>query len=531
MKVIFIFLLLLLITFLSSIDLIHFDLRNLFVIVFFVFFILSFVWIILSKDKENKYFLKEFFLISLWFLVSSIFVSNFISGNINGEITYLRVYGQVSFLFFAGALSVSPIISIFKIKDWILKENLILMRKVAWILTFIFLLKHWLSYFIMDYHFYTKYPQSISAFTYIYEHILQRYDALSWIVAWFFVFLLWITSNKSSVRKLWKYWKYLQMLAYPTFIIVLLHIALSWMFSFGYALILFFVVWLRTLAYVLKNKENKNWKVKYLCVPCGYIYDEEKWDEDGWIPSWTKFEDIPDDWMCPVCGVWKKDFIPIYTGEEEIKIEVEVVDKRFLTDDVVELVIAVSKDISSKVWQFAKFILEDRDGEFKRSYSIVEQDWNNLTLCIKALETWRWWKIIRNLKKWDKTNIEWIFWNFVLQDTTNPKVYIATWTGLAPIVNMINHTKSKDNTLFFWLQKSKDLFYLDKILWKENLKTEIFLSKEKTDKYNFWRVDLSKYDFSENTEFYICWNPSMVNSMKKYLTEKWYENIYFEQFV
>lgn len=46
---------------------------------------------------------------------------------------------------------------------------------------------------------------------------------------------------------------------------------------------------------------------KYECI-CGWIYDEEIGDPDGGIAPGTKFEDIPDDWVCPVCGVTKVDF-------------------------------------------------------------------------------------------------------------------------------------------------------------------------------------------------------------------------------
>ena len=47
---------------------------------------------------------------------------------------------------------------------------------------------------------------------------------------------------------------------------------------------------------------------KYICIVCGWIYDEaEGCEEDGIAPG-TKFEDIPDDWECPDCGVTKEDF-------------------------------------------------------------------------------------------------------------------------------------------------------------------------------------------------------------------------------
>ena len=47
---------------------------------------------------------------------------------------------------------------------------------------------------------------------------------------------------------------------------------------------------------------------RWECIVCGLIYDEkEGWPEDGIAPG-TKWEDVPDDWTCPDCGVGKEDF-------------------------------------------------------------------------------------------------------------------------------------------------------------------------------------------------------------------------------
>lgn len=48
---------------------------------------------------------------------------------------------------------------------------------------------------------------------------------------------------------------------------------------------------------------------KYVCEPCGYVYDPAAGDPDGGIAPGTPFEDLPDDWACPVCGVGKEDFV------------------------------------------------------------------------------------------------------------------------------------------------------------------------------------------------------------------------------
>jgi rubredoxin len=47
---------------------------------------------------------------------------------------------------------------------------------------------------------------------------------------------------------------------------------------------------------------------RYVCSVCGYVYDPAKGDPDGGIAPGTKFEDIPDSWVCPVCGADKSKF-------------------------------------------------------------------------------------------------------------------------------------------------------------------------------------------------------------------------------
>ena len=49
---------------------------------------------------------------------------------------------------------------------------------------------------------------------------------------------------------------------------------------------------------------------KYVCDICGYVYDPVVGDPDSGVAAGTKFEDISDDWVCPVCGVTKDMFKP-----------------------------------------------------------------------------------------------------------------------------------------------------------------------------------------------------------------------------
>jgi len=47
---------------------------------------------------------------------------------------------------------------------------------------------------------------------------------------------------------------------------------------------------------------------KYVCTVCGYVYDPAVGDPDSGIEAGTSFDDIPEDWVCPLCGVGKESF-------------------------------------------------------------------------------------------------------------------------------------------------------------------------------------------------------------------------------
>ena len=60
--------------------------------------------------------------------------------------------------------------------------------------------------------------------------------------------------------------------------------------------------------------------MKYICTVCDFIYDPEIGDPEGGIEPGTQFEDIPDDWVCPLCGVGKE-------------ISNRIMAKRFINDE------------------------------------------------------------------------------------------------------------------------------------------------------------------------------------------------------
>ena len=47
----------------------------------------------------------------------------------------------------------------------------------------------------------------------------------------------------------------------------------------------------------------------WMCVICGFIYDEARGDPDSGLPPGTRWADVPEDWRCPECGVGKADMV------------------------------------------------------------------------------------------------------------------------------------------------------------------------------------------------------------------------------
>ena len=47
---------------------------------------------------------------------------------------------------------------------------------------------------------------------------------------------------------------------------------------------------------------------KFSCLICDHVYDEEKGDPQSGLAPGTRWEDVPDDWVCPECGATKADF-------------------------------------------------------------------------------------------------------------------------------------------------------------------------------------------------------------------------------
>ena len=218
----------------------------------------------------------------------------------------------------------------------------------------------------------------------------------------------------------------------------------------------------------------------------------------------------------------------------------KLIKKNQLTHDVFELVFEFSDTKTEYFyWQFITFILP---WIWWRAYSILDiYDNNKIVLIIKRIENWRWWsKFICDSSIWDIFTWVWPAWYFKLQENNSNKLFLWTWVWFVPLYNQIiwsiNLKQNCKLKLIFWVSDSRDIFYYEKL---ENIKNnfsnfdfDYCLSKEKKDWFNNWRITnfIDKKYIQDFEEFYICWNPAMINDVKSILENLWIQKnkIFYE---
>lgn len=457
-----------------------------------------------------------------------LYFSSLYSGAINLD---LRMYGRVAIVYLTLTLMVSPLA--LYIRNTSFREKFIGLRKLLGLAGFFFFLIHAYQYIAMEYGYHGG-DWFLSS---LFDNILSRPDALSWVIAGVIMLTLGVISNNFSMRLLGgKTWKLIQTFAYPLFLLTLIHIAFASRFDSFYISLAGALILVRTVSYLsLRDREAQSWKkVLYVCIPCGYIYDEDIGDPDSGIPPGTRFEDIPDDWRCPVCGVTKADFEMIGAGRwtipSEKSNESTVISARKLTDDVIEIVLAPEKPIISMPGQFVTLGLRDELWEFHRSYSIVENSGGRITLAIKLKADGRWSKRLLNMNLSERVKISGAYGKFLFQDNWALSVFIATGTGLSPILAFLESIPTAKKVLYIGAQTEKNLFYMDRIAQIPNLETQVYLSREEHPRYKNGRVNVAEFTYPLDTHFYICGNPALIVDSEKSLREKGYANIFHESF-
>ena len=207
----------------------------------------------------------------------------------------------------------------------------------------------------------------------------------------------------------------------------------------------------------------------------------------------------------------------------------KLIQKNKLTNDVFELTFKSNEILNSLAGQFITFLLPN--GIWWKAYSILEDNGDNFKLIIKRIENW-WWgsKFICDSEVWDTLKWVWPTWKFILQETNNNKLFFWTWTWFVPLYYQIIESLKKLDCklkLVFWVRSKEDLFYIEELkkLEKENenFSFRIFLSWEKIQNYSYWRITsfINTSNIENFSEFYICWNPIMVDDVEEKLLNLW----------
>lgn len=225
-----------------------------------------------------------------------------------------------------------------------------------------------------------------------------------------------------------------------------------------------------------------------------------------------------------------------------------------ITVDIYEITYTVKWLEKMHPWQFITFLL---DNVWWRSYSILKQEKEEITLIIKKREINKWWrwgsKFLCEQKIWDELKWIWPSWHFLLKENTNNKLFIWTGTWFVPLYNMINYSlKNNINCkikLIFWVRNIEDIFYLENLKQLKsqynNFDFSIYISRDKdlhefrlkhpeNNIYSWYTTNfLTEKHIQQFNEIYICWAHTMINSTIEKLEKHGFkdkENIFYEKY-
>jgi ferredoxin-NADP reductase len=214
-------------------------------------------------------------------------------------------------------------------------------------------------------------------------------------------------------------------------------------------------------------------------------------------------------------------------------IKARIINRKLLTQDILELTLDVNQELKIIPGQRVMLRFKDAEGYVERAYSIVDFDvdqWSTLFVLAIKLSGGRWTSDLAAMKIGDEIWLKWIYGKFVLQAGDASKVFIATGTGIAPLLCMAKHSESKHKTFYFSVPTIKDLFYEDRLKEVHDLSYEIHITRENIPGYAFGRLDIDKADIDPQAEIYVCGNPKIVEAIIQDLKTKWCKNIFSEKY-
>ncbi len=387
------------------------------------------------------------------------------------------------------------------------------------------------------------------------------------VLGFFIVIILTLTSNIFSVKVLKKYWKKMHKLTYIFLLVVAIHIVLikggaaGNYFELGVwedvfpIFILLFLWFLSSVKFKISFKnilkkdqkikqnvfedsvleKNSNLKEKRIqvdrencigCTNCTRVCPNVFEMKDG--KSFPKNQPKKEDLKNAELAIQQCPVNVISWGESK---KLKVLNSKFLTfqsqqklNKEVSLFTFKHEGLDFISGQFLTLLFEIEEAKIPRSYSIFSADNKTVTFCIHLLEKGKGSQKLMRLKKNEKLEYKGPFGNIKLQENNFPKIFIGTGTGVAPLYCMIKNMPEKiEKALFFGVRSEENLFLKSEL---ENIKgLSLFLTLSRPS--DFWKGlkgrvtdHLLDKKFPKGTEFYICGNPRMVDSVQELLIKK-----------
>lgn len=173
--------------------------------------------------------------------------------------------------------------------------------------------------------------------------------------------------------------------------------------------------------------------------------------------------------------------------------------------------------------QFVTLKMNDEQGVFMRCYSVKAYRNNILELCIKLLPNGRGSAFLKSLSAGEKLEISQGIGTFVLKLGQNPKIFIATGTGIVPMMAMLSQDTESKKTVLFGVRSESDIFYRQELQAFPNTKVSLTLSRPSKEWNGIKGYVTDLFDTLEvtpNTEIYICGNPRMIEDTLKFFQGK-----------
>lgn len=276
---------------------------------------------------------------------------------------------------------------------------------------------------------------------------------------------------------------------------------------------------------------------KYECTVCGYIYNPLLGDPDSGIAPGTAFEDIPDNWVCPICGVDKSQFRALEeatTGDKSCPAPNEwmitFTERIQRTSAIASFVFATPAGLNFRAGQYAYIVFDDQNRNNRQLNKILSFS------CPPGGETIHFTKRFSNsefsarlwaLKPGERIRIVGPTGDCVFYEDLNKIAFLTGGIGITPVVSIVGYIAERalptDVYLLYSNRTENDIAYkdlLDNYAQKHpNIKLVYTCDYEKpTDsRISFGMINkdfvLKRIpDYQERT-FFIVGPPGMVNAM------------------